>query len=83
MMCSIRHYKASKARTEHLNESIIMLEFFDSGGRPSADVKYSSSDNSIASVTSKGIITALKSGSAVITASSGGKDIKIMVDVEE
>ena len=53
------------------------------GGRPSADVKYSSSNSSIASVTSKGTITAHKRGSAVITASSGGKDIKIMIEVEE
>ena len=46
-----------------------------------AKVKYTSSDKSVASVNSSGEVTAKKEGTAVITASYGGKTQKIKIKV--
>ena len=46
-------------------------------------VVWSSSDNSIATVSSVGLVTALKTGSVTITASSGGKSANCTVTVNE
>ena len=45
-------------------------------------VTYSSSNKKIAEVTSKGVITAKKKGTAVITVKSGKKTVKIKVKVK-
>lgn len=53
------------------------------GGKVNNSVTYSSSDNSIVKVYPRGKITALKEGSAIITAQSGGTSIKFQVIVEK
>lgn len=45
-------------------------------------ITYSSSNKKIAEVTSKGVITAKKKGTAVITVKSGKKTVKIKVKVK-
>lgn len=46
-------------------------------------ITYKSSSSAIAKVNSKGIVTGLKAGKAVISVSSGGKTVKCNVEVKE
>ncbi len=53
------------------------------GGKDNSSAKWSSSNEKVAKVSSKGVVKAVSAGSTVITAKSGNKTVSIVVIVED
>jgi uncharacterized protein YjdB len=68
--------------TTKTSANLLIGETFKIGAKSNKSISYSSSDKSVATVDSKGVITAKKAGTATITVKSNGITQKITVKVK-